>query len=140
MSIADWPVNIFMHYMRLVQFNMVHLIAYIRRIDDAARQLKESAARAQIFSHLERYLPCTKQTVLGRIKKFKVEQEDIQIGHIQLRLEDAVKSAMPDLINAHQVRTQHLKEEYEKRKASGEKIETQFRSPRRKFTWTDEIR
>lgn len=115
-------------------------LVFISSIDNVARQLKESAVRLQIFSHLEKYLPYTKQTILQRIKKYKIEQEDAKVIYIQQKLEETVKSVMPDVIEAHKVRTQQLKVDYDKRKASGEKIETQFRSPRRKFPWTDEIR
>lgn len=85
-------------------------------------------------------MPCTKQTIFGRIKKYKTEQEDAKVQHIERKVKEMVDSMMPEVIKTHQERVQTMKDEYEKRKNSGEKIETKFRSPRRKFQWTDEIR
>lgn len=115
-------------------------VSVLYSIDLAARQLSYSPHRIQIFCYLEQYLPCTKQTILGRIKKLKTEIEDSKVQHIETKLRDLVNMVMPELNRKHEERTKQLKAEYDQRKNSGEKMETQFRSPRRKFLWSDEIR
>lgn len=85
-------------------------------------------------------MPCTKQTIIGRIKKHRIEKEEQKVIDTLSKLEEAVQVAMPPAIEGHKERTDRLRQEYDKRKLSGEKIETQFRSPRKKFPWTPAIR
>lgn len=112
---------------------------FIFSIDNAARQLKIQAERVQIFCYLEQHLPCTKQTIFNHIKKYKTDQEDAKVKHIEHKLKNIVEPMMPDMAEEHRLRCQNLRDEFEKRKTIGEK-DTKFRSPRRKFKWTDEIR
>lgn len=54
-----------------------------------ARELGPSQ-RSLVFAHLASYLPCTKETLLKRAKKLRLDQEDGRLGEPLRRLKDAL--------------------------------------------------
>lgn len=99
-----------------------------------------SAARAQIFNHLAVYIPCSKATVLARIKKMLLEKENQALQKPLAKLKAAVERVMPHALREHEQKVAAARASYNASKESGVKPDTQFRSPRRKFPWTDDIR
>lgn len=74
------------------------------------------------------------------MKKMLLDSEEQKVKKSKLKLKNDLETAMKDAIRKHEERVAIAKAAYNAIIESGEKPETQFRSPRRKFLWTDEIR
>ncbi|XP_037028734.1 yemanuclein isoform X2 [Bradysia coprophila] len=109
-------------------------------IDTAAR-LKGGAVRNQVYNYLEKYLPCTKQTIMIRAKKIRSQKEEAKTNKIVKKLKMAVGSMMPDLLSSYEKECELVND----LKAStvpvnGGKPEQPIKNPKKKFLWTDATR
>ncbi|UYV77550.1 UBN1 [Cordylochernes scorpioides] len=102
--------------------------------------------RSVVFTHLAAFLPCTKETLLKRAKKLRLDQEDGRVRLPLAKLKDAVNAAMPKMLEKHdavskknskQPSTEGPRENGDVAK-TGEEEEEEGLSPR--FEWTAETR
>ena len=113
------------------------MILYFR-VDIGARSCGANA-RSQILDHLEKFLPCTKQTLNSRIRKLKQQGDEAKNKTELDRFKQMVNALMPD-----------MEERYDRELALAKKArmvqeivggsETLNRDPKRKFLWTDSLR
>ncbi|XP_010864434.3 ubinuclein-1 isoform X2 [Esox lucius] len=106
--------------------------------------------RSKVYTHLASFLPCSRETLLKRVKKLLLTQEPLQ------RLREAIGRVMPEQISryhndcqAHtEARVAKMVGEGKEReqKNAGSEEEGEERSgkrvlgPRKQFRWTEEIR
>ncbi|XP_064608592.1 ubinuclein-2-like isoform X2 [Liolophura sinensis] len=112
--------------------------------------------RQIIYIHLAAYLPCSKETLLKRAKKLRLNENDDKLKEPIQRLRDAINSIMPAQLERHaqecrlaaQVRLLEGKEltredastESDDEKSASEGEKKRHMSPRRKFEWSAETR
>ncbi|KAJ6638401.1 Secretion-regulating guanine nucleotide exchange factor [Pseudolycoriella hygida] len=109
-------------------------------IDTAAR-LKGGVARNQIYNYLEKYLPCTKQTILTRVKKIRSQKEDAKTNKIVKKLKMAVGNVMPNLLSNYEKECERVNElKASNVSVNGGKSEQTIKNPKKKFLWTDTTR
>lgn len=110
------------------------------RIDTAARA-KGGAVRNQIYTYLEKYLPCTKQTILIRAKKIRSQKEEAKANKIVKKLKMAVGNVMPDLLSNYENECKIVNElKASNALMNGGKSEQSIKNPKKKFLWTDVTR
>lgn len=107
-------------------------------IDTMASQ-KSSTLRHQIYNYLETKLPCTKQTILMRAKKIRIQKEENKTGVILRRLKIAVDAVMPQELTRHE---EECKRVIERREAlaiigSTDNPEHLLKMPKKRFPWTE---
>lgn len=104
--------------------------------------MKGGVVRNQIYTYLEKYLPCTKQTLLIRAKKIRSQKEEAKTNKIVRKLKMAVGSMMPDLLSSYEKECELVND----LKASGVqavnggKSEQPIKNPKKKFLWSDATR
>lgn len=127
-------------YTYFTKFVSLHFCNYYR-IDTAAR-MKGGAVRNQVYNYLEKYLPCTKQTIMIRAKKIRSQKEEAKTNKILKKLKVAVGNVMPDLLISYEKECELVND----LKASnlsvngGGKSEQSIKNPKKKFLWTDTTR
>lgn len=87
-------------------------------------------------------MPCTKQTILAKVKKVRQQKEDEKVNKIQAKLKKAVDGIMVETLDKFQAECKRKSElrQAALEKANGEKPEHSYKNPKRKFPWTDDIR
>lgn len=108
------------------------------RIDTAAR-MKGGAVRNQVYNYLEKYLPCTKQTIMVRAKKIRSQKEEAKTNKILKKLKVAVGNVMPDLLISYEKECVMVNDLKVSVNGSG-KSEQSIKNPKKKFLWTDATR
>lgn len=131
-------------------------------IELTTRQLPCSQ-RSSIFGHLACFLPCTKDTLLKRAKKLRVERQDDQLKGPLQKLKDAINAVMPALQQKHETECQIWKQnreesnskdgskaegkdrdteesEEEGEKANQEPGKKKVAAPKKKFEWNENLR
>ncbi|XP_061686851.1 ubinuclein-1 isoform X2 [Syngnathoides biaculeatus] len=69
-----------------------------------------SQLRSRVYAHLSSFLPCSKETLLKRVKKLKLEESLSNVEDPVQKLKEAIRRAMPEQITCF---NQHC-QEYEK--------------------------
>ncbi|XP_055080461.1 ubinuclein-2a isoform X2 [Periophthalmus magnuspinnatus] len=104
--------------------------------------------RADIYSHLEAFVPCNKEALLKRLKKLSLNIQDDRMRTPLLKLKLAVCSVMPEQIARYNMdcmakAAKHQSEEGEKNGSDDEDEEKpgkRVMGPRKKFIWDDKLR
>ncbi|XP_066563523.1 ubinuclein-2a isoform X2 [Amia ocellicauda] len=116
---------------------------------DIELQVQEQSAevRAAVYSHLEAFVPCNKDTLLKRLKKLNLNIQDDRLRTPLLKLKLAVCSVMPEQIARYNL---HCQAHAAKQSEEGEKVGSEdddeerpgrrVMGPRKKFVWDDGLR
>ncbi|XP_049937634.1 ubinuclein-1 isoform X1 [Schistocerca serialis cubense] len=104
--------------------------------------------RHQVYSHLATSLPCTKETLMKRAKKLRLQAEEDKMKLPLRRLKNAIDKIMPIALEAFTKECQKLGaesgvESIQTKSSDSEEEETDTkptRIPKRRFPWTDELR
>ncbi|XP_055700214.1 yemanuclein isoform X2 [Phlebotomus papatasi] len=114
------------------------------KVQDILLQI-ENATRAagghtrnQVYSYLESHLPCSKQTLMLRAKKLRIQQEEAKVKRAVSRLKKAVEECMPGLISAYEKeyeRVQQLKNSMTIMGIPEKENDTKW--PKKQFVWTE---
>ncbi|XP_060101300.1 ubinuclein-2 [Heteronotia binoei] len=122
---------------------------------DIELQLQEMSPniRSGIYSHLEAFVPCNKDTLIKRLKKLHLNVQDDRLKEPLQKLKLAVSSVMPDQLfkyqedcQAHsQAKNAKLQAEDERDKNGSEEEDDEkpgkrVAGPRKKFHWDDTLR
>uniref|UniRef100_A0A2K6MLZ6 Ubinuclein 2 n=1 Tax=Rhinopithecus bieti TaxID=61621 RepID=A0A2K6MLZ6_RHIBE len=122
---------------------------------DIELQLQElgPVIRSGVYSHLEAFVPCNKETLVKRLKKLHLNVQDDRLREPLQKLKLAVSNVMPEQLFKYQedcqARSQakcaklHTDEEREKNGSEeddDEKPGKRVIGPRKKFHWDDTIR
>lgn len=118
-------------------------VAFFGRIDTGARACRRPV-RQQINKYLENHLPCTKPTIINKIKNVRLEKEDHKLKNIQRDLTEHIQKWEIDYIpiyKAEKKRIEELREQATKEAASkgSSKSEQQYKNPSRRFKWNDAL-
>uniref|UniRef100_A0A8C6T353 Ubinuclein 2a n=1 Tax=Neogobius melanostomus TaxID=47308 RepID=A0A8C6T353_9GOBI len=104
--------------------------------------------RADIYSHLEAFVPCNKEALLKRLKKLSLNIQDDRMRTPLLKLKLAVCSVMPEQIARYNMdcMAKAAKQQSEEGEKNGsddedeEKPGKRVMGPRKKFVWDDKLR
>lgn len=104
--------------------------------------------RADIYSHLEAFVPCNKEALLKRLKKLSLNIQDDRMRTPLLKLKLAVCSVMPEQIARYNMdcmakAAKQQSGECEKNGSDDEDEEKpgkRVMGPRKKFVWDDKLR
>ncbi|XP_067120640.1 ubinuclein-1 isoform X2 [Centruroides vittatus] len=102
--------------------------------------------RSMIYSHLASHLPCTKETLLKRAKKLRMDQEMEKLREPLNRLKEAIGKILPGILDKYiaDCKLVETKLENEKEKKGEENNENDkeksAKFPQKEFQWNDEIR
>uniref|UniRef100_A0A452FW31 Ubinuclein 2 n=1 Tax=Capra hircus TaxID=9925 RepID=A0A452FW31_CAPHI len=122
---------------------------------DIELQLQElgPVIRSGVYSHLEAFVPCNKETLVKRLKKLHLNVQDDRLREPLQKLKLAVSNVMPEQLFKYQEDCQarnqakcakfHTDEEREKNGSEEddeEKPGKRVIGPRKKFHWDDTIR
>ncbi|XP_050417018.2 ubinuclein-2 isoform X1 [Patella vulgata] len=132
-------------------------------IEVATRQLT-CGQRSSIYGHLAAYLPCSKETLLKRAKKLRLNEVDDKLRDPINNLREAINKVMPALMDMHEAECQltllarqegkergegeikekedgstESDEEDKSNTVDGEK-KKRIMGPRKRFEWCDETR
>lgn len=72
------------------------------RIEVATRACGGSV-RNQVYSYLEHFLPCTKQTLLVRAKKMRITQEEIKMNKASNKFKKIIDEMVPQMVKNYEV-------------------------------------
>ncbi|GAB6031125.1 Ubinuclein 2 [Chamberlinius hualienensis] len=78
-------------------------------MDSLSRELSCSQ-RSQLYGHLASYFPCTKETLLKRVKKLRVMEEDVKLREPMHILKKAIDEVMLLSEDAHKIRCRNSPE------------------------------
>ena len=122
------------------------LCNFFFRIDAAARAAGGSI-RNQIYNYLEVHLPCTKQTILMRAKKIRIQREEAKTNKILKQLKSAVDTVMSDIISSYENECKRISELNKSSSAAADGLnlsdkpsEQMYKNPKRKFVWNETTR
>ncbi|KAJ8404141.1 hypothetical protein AAFF_G00339140 [Aldrovandia affinis] len=117
---------------------------------DIELQVQEQRApvRFAVYSHLEAFVPCTKEVLQKRLKKLSLNVQDDRLRAPLLKLKLAVCSMMPEQITRYNMdciaRVAKQQSEVEEKNGSEEEDEEKpgkrVMGPRKKFIWDDKLR
>ncbi|XP_049576774.1 ubinuclein-1 [Syngnathus scovelli] len=123
---------------------------------DIERKCREHGGqlRSRVYTHLSFFLPCSKETLLKRVKKLKLAEGFSNVEDPMQKLKDAIARAMPEQIthfNQHcqeyeQVKTLRTMEDGSDVRQGGqgnnleEKGTKRGGGPKKLFKWNEEIR
>lgn len=102
--------------------------------------------RHQIYNYLEVHLPCTKQTILMRAKKIRIQKEENKTNKILTKLKLAVDGVMPEYQQMYDIECKRISElraataSQNGTSNGGDKTEINFKMPRKRFTWAEGTR
>ncbi|XP_029364309.1 ubinuclein-2b isoform X2 [Echeneis naucrates] len=104
--------------------------------------------RSVVYSHLEAFVPCNKETLLKRLKKLSLNIQDDRLRTPLLKLKLAVCSVMPEQIARYNMDciAKVAKQQSEEGEKNGsedddeEKPGKRVMGPRKKFVWDDKLR
>nr|XP_057947445.1 ubinuclein-1 isoform X2 [Doryrhamphus excisus] len=110
--------------------------------------------RSRVYAYLSSFLPCSKDTLLKRVKKLKLAEDLSNVEDPVQKLKEAIGRAMPEQIacfNQHceeyqQVRTLRMTEEVNDVKQGGQRNNVEDKGvrrsggPKKLFKWNEEIR
>ncbi|XP_070554503.1 ubinuclein-1-like isoform X2 [Ptychodera flava] len=121
-------------------------------IERQSRELS-CGVRSSIYGHLASHLPCSKETLLKRAKKLRLNEQDSRLKEPLQKLKEAVGRIMPEQLDRYQEECQQAAQNkmMEDRMKDGDSMKTgsdeeedektkRNMAPRKKFRWTDEIR
>ncbi|KAM8843719.1 ubinuclein-1 isoform 1-T1 [Synchiropus picturatus] len=103
--------------------------------------------RSRVYSHLSSYLPCSRETLLKRVRKLLLKHSEKlsdAIDPVQ-RLKEAIARSMPDQIASFQESCQAFEQakvlkEMEDKDDNVEQKAVKRSGPRKLFKWNEEIR
>lgn len=103
--------------------------------------MKGGVVRNQVYTYLEKYLPCTKQTILVRAKKIRSQKEEAKTNKIVKKLKMAVGNVMPDLLTSYEKECELVNDlKASTAPVNGGKPDQQIKNPKKKFLWTEVVR
>ncbi|XP_017577580.1 ubinuclein-2a isoform X2 [Pygocentrus nattereri] len=117
---------------------------------DIELQVQEQppAVRSGVYSHLEAFVPCNKDTLLKRLKKLSLNIQDDRLRTPLLKLKLAVCSVMPEQTARYNMDclARVAKQQMEDGERNGSEEDEEERpgkrviGPRKKFIWDDKLR
>ncbi|KAM9818399.1 ubinuclein-1 isoform 5-T5 [Syngnathus typhle] len=123
---------------------------------DIERECREHGGqlRSRVYTHLSFFLPCSKETLLKRVKKLKLAEGFSNVEDPMQKLKDAIARAMPEQITRfkqhcqeyEQVKTLRTMEDGSDVRQGGqgnnleEKGTKRGGGPKKLFEWNEEIR
>nr|XP_017193521.1 ubinuclein-2 isoform X6 [Oryctolagus cuniculus] len=122
---------------------------------DIELQLQElgPVARSGVYSHLEAFVPCNKETLVKRLKKLHLNVQDDRLREPLQKLKLAVSNVMPEQLFKYQedcqarsqakcakLQTDEEREKNGSEEDDDEKPGKRVLGPRKKFHWDDTIR
>nr|XP_045015879.1 ubinuclein-2 isoform X2 [Jaculus jaculus] len=122
---------------------------------DIELQLQElgPVARSGVYSHLEAFVPCNKETLVKRLKKLHLNVQDDRLREPLQKLKLAVSNVMPEQLFKYQedcqarsqakcakLQTDEEREKNGSEEDDDEKPGKRVIGPRKKFHWDDTIR
>ncbi|XP_072539381.1 ubinuclein-2a isoform X2 [Salminus brasiliensis] len=117
---------------------------------DIELQVQEQppAVRSGVYSHLEAFVPCNKETLLKRLKKLSLNIQDDRLRTPLLKLKLAVCSVMPEQTARYNMDclARVAKQQMEDGERNGSEEEEEEKpgkrvmGPRKKFIWDDKLR
>ncbi|KAJ8251302.1 hypothetical protein GJAV_G00219880 [Gymnothorax javanicus] len=117
---------------------------------DIELQVQEQppAVRSAVYSHLEAFVPCSKEVLLKRLKKLSLNVQDDRLRAPLLKLKLAVCNVMPEQITRYNMDciarvAKQQSEDVEKNGSEEddeEKPGKRVMGPRKKFHWDDKLR
>lgn len=103
--------------------------------------MKGGVVRNQVYTYLEKYLPCTKQTILARVKKVRSQKEEAKTNKIVKKLKMAVGIVMQDLLVSYEKECELINDlKASSLSVNGGKSEQPIKNPKKKFVWSDVAR
>lgn len=108
------------------------------KIDNEARMCG-STSRNQLYSYLECFLPCTKQTLLSRSKKLRLKQDEVKLNKACSNLKKEVDELAPSVLKSYTeecAKVTHIRSKM----TIDEKLNNLPKMPRRRFPWNETIR
>ncbi|XP_026877750.2 ubinuclein-2a isoform X1 [Electrophorus electricus] len=119
---------------------------------DIELQVQEQplSVRADVYSHLEAFVPCNKEALLKRLKKLSLNIQDDRLRTPLLKLKLAVCSVMPEQTARYNMdcmaKVAANRQQMEEGERNGSEEEEEERTgkrvigPRKKFIWDDKLR
>ncbi|XP_034043554.1 ubinuclein-2-like isoform X2 [Thalassophryne amazonica] len=117
---------------------------------DIELQVQEQSpeVQAEIYSHMEAFVPCNKEALLKRLKKLSLNIQDDRLRTPLLKLKLAVCSVMPEQIARYTIdckaKAAKLQSEEGDKNGSGEEDDEKpgkrVFGPRKKFFWDEKLR
>lgn len=108
------------------------------KIDTAAR-LCGSLMKNQVYHHLVQFVPCNKQTLTQKIKKWKLMNAEIPLKNELNHLRKVISETMPGVIAKYEHDVNHYNEMQEMSSIIGAGAFSQ-KSPRKKYHWNEQSR
>ncbi|GAB0091011.1 hypothetical protein DMENIID0001_058030 [Sergentomyia squamirostris] len=97
--------------------------------------------RNQVYSHLEQHLPCSKQTLMLRAKKMRIQQEETRIHKSATKLRKAVEEIMPGVLENYEKEYEKVAQLKKSMNIMGiSEKENELKWPRKQFIWTESTR
>lgn len=105
-------------------------------------QKLSSDDRSQVYAYLESHLPFSKQIWVNEVNKFtiaKVESSLKSLKTSERQVQKLITEIMPNALDNYQVELKSVNDLRAAAKLS-DKSEQQFKDPRKKFPWNENLR
>ncbi|XP_012214513.1 ubinuclein-1 isoform X2 [Linepithema humile] len=120
-------------------------------LEKKLRMLNLASIRLQTYSHLVRFLPCSKITLLSRAKKLYLKDAEYRVNEPMHKLKQLIDNVMPSVMDKYMKECQKVADEkgFEGSPAGAESSDEEDGSskntekpkiPRKRFPWTDEAK
>ncbi|XP_059611907.1 yemanuclein isoform X2 [Phlebotomus argentipes] len=110
------------------------------KIENAARAAG-GHVRNQVYSHLEVYLPCSKQTLMLKAKKLWIQQEEAKVKKAVVMLKKSVEESMPGLAESYEKENERIRQLKSSMAIMGiPENENDLKWPKKQYVWSDTTR
>lgn len=116
----------------------VRLSELLLQIDNDSR-LCGSSIRNQIYSYLECFLPCTKQTLLSRSRKLRFKQEENKLNKAYTSLKKEIDDLTLSVVQLYTDECAKVTQ-IRSKMTIDEKLKNLPKMPRRRFPWNEVMR
>lgn len=113
------------------------LLDQLVNIDNSAKSLGTNT-RIQMFNYLEQYVPCTRKTLLAKVRKHRVVQHENKVKNEINKLKKIVNETMPSLMTKYDQEVKNHNEMKMIQDVVGDSF--QQNPPRKKYHWNDSSR
>lgn len=107
------------------------------KIDNSAKTVGTSV-RIQMFNYIEQFVPCTRKTLLAKVRKHRVVQQANKVKNEISKLKKIVTETMPGLVAKHEQDVSSYEELKRIQNVVGDS--TPSSPPRKKYHWNDSSR
>lgn len=98
-----------------------------------------SEDRSQVYAYLESHLPFTIQVWMDELKKFGIGKAENSLKTSERQVRKLITEIMPNVLENYQVELKRVNDLKAAAKLS-DKPEQQFKNPRKKFPWNENLR